>query len=146
MHEQALRETTKRWMAQHLSVDEEGADWVTKRKGAIKKANLTFIAKFLWLLVCHSLSPTDADNIVTWDRVVLMAAMIAEFEVDFTWLLQAVMHERAFKFTTTYPFSCMIFALCRSAGVPIWHVDQLKTPHNTVDIVLIRHEANELAP
>ena len=47
--------------------------------------------------------------------------------------------------TTTYPFPCMIFALCRSAGVPIWHVDQLKTPQGTVDVDLIRGEANELA-
>ena len=30
--------------------------------------------------------------------------MIAGFKVDFTWILQAVMHERAFKVTTTYPF------------------------------------------
>ena len=75
-----------------------------------------------------------------------MAAMIAGFEVDFAWLVQAVMHERAFKVTTTYPFPCMIFALCRTAGVPIWHIDQLKTPQGTVDIVLIRDEANELAP
>ena len=36
------------WMALHLSVDGEGADWVTEPKGAIKKANLTFTAKFLW--------------------------------------------------------------------------------------------------
>ena len=75
-----------------------------------------------------------------------MAAMIAGFEVDFVWLLQAVIHERAFKVTTTYPFPCMIFSLCRSAGVPVWHVDQLKTPLGTVDVVLIRDEANELAP
>ena len=40
-------ETTKRWMAMYLSVYGEGADWVTKPKGAIKKANLTFTAKFL---------------------------------------------------------------------------------------------------
>ena len=40
----------------------------------------------------------------------------------------------------------MMFALYRSAGVPIWHVDQLKTPHDTVDVGLIRDEANELAP
>ena len=141
MREPALRETTKRWMAQHLSVDGEGADWVTEPKGAIRKANLTFVAKFLWLLVRHCLSPTAADNIVTWDRAVLMAAMIAGFEVDFAWLLQAVMHERAFKVNTTYPFLCMIFSLCRSAGVPIWHVDQLKTPRGTVDVALIRDEA-----
>ena len=107
------------WMALHLSVDGKGADWVTEPKGAIKKANLTFIAKFLWLLVRHCLFPTAADNIVTWDRAVLIAAMIAGFEVDFAWLLQAVMHEREFKVTTTYPFPCMIFALCRTAGVPI---------------------------
>ena len=104
-------------MALHLSVDGEGADWVTKPKGASKKANLKFIAKFLWLLIRHCLSPTAVDNIVTSDRVVLMAAMIAGFEVDFAWLLQEVMHEREFKVTTTYPFPCMIFALCRSAGV-----------------------------
>ena len=56
------------------------------------------------------------------------------------------MYERDFKVTTTYPFPCMIFSLCRSICVPIWHVDQLKTPMNTVDIGLIRDEANELAP
>ena len=52
-------------MTLHLSVDEEGADWVTELKGAIKKANLTFTVKFLWLIVRHCLSPTAADNIVT---------------------------------------------------------------------------------
>ena len=92
LREPALRETTKRWMDLHLSVDREGTDLVTESKGAIKKANLTFVAKFLWLLVRHCLSPTAADNIVTWDRALLMAAMIAEFEVDFAWFLQAVMH------------------------------------------------------
>ena len=83
LREPALRETTKRWMALHLSVDEEGVNWVTEPKGAIKKSNLTFIAKFLWMLVRHCLFPTATDKIVTWDRAVLMAVMIAGFEVDF---------------------------------------------------------------
>ena len=56
------------------------------------------------------------------------------------------MHERAFKVTTTYPFPCMIFSLCTSVGVLVWHIDQLKTPLGTVDIGLIRDEANEFAP
>ena len=85
-----------------MFVDGEDADWVTKPKGAIKKANLTFVAKFLCLIVRHCLSPTTADNIVSWDRAILIAAMIAGFEVDFAWLLQAVMHGRDFKVTTTY--------------------------------------------
>ena len=65
LREPALRETSKRWMDLHLSVDGEGADWVTEPKGAIKKENLTFTAKFFWLLVRHCLSPTAADIIVT---------------------------------------------------------------------------------
>ena len=75
-----------------------------------------------------------------------MVVLIARFEVDFAWLLQSVMHERAFKVTTTYPFPCMIFSLCRSVGVPIWNIDQLKTLVGTVDIGLIGDEANELDP
>ena len=64
-------------MALHLLVDGEDTNWVSEPKGAIKKANLTFTAKFLWLIVRHCLSPTAADNIVTSDRAVLMAVMIA---------------------------------------------------------------------
>ena len=60
---------------------------MTGPEGAIKKANLTFMAKFLWLLIHHCLSPTAADNIVTWDRALLMAEMIGGFDVDFVWLL-----------------------------------------------------------
>ena len=85
LREPSLRETTKRWMDLHLSIDGEGADWVMKLKGAIRKANLSFTAKFLWLIVRHCLSPTVADNIVH-GIIVLMEAMIAEFEVDFTWI------------------------------------------------------------
>ncbi|TMX03693.1 hypothetical protein EJD97_014822 [Solanum chilense] len=68
-----------------------------------------------------------------------------KFEVYFTWLLQAVMHERAFKATTTYPFSCMVFSSCMLPRVPVWHINVLKTSHGTVDIGLIRDESNELA-
>ena len=42
-----MRETTKRWMDLHLSVEGDGADSVIEPKGAIKKANLTFTAMFL---------------------------------------------------------------------------------------------------
>ena len=92
-----LRETTQRWIALHLSIDREAADIVMEPKGAIRKANLTFTAVFFCLIVRHCLSPMIVDNIVTWDRTVLMAVMIAGFEVDFTWLLQEVMHERVLK-------------------------------------------------
>ena len=60
-----LRETTKKWIAQHISKDDEGADWVLEPRSVIKKANLTVVAKFIWLLVFHFLSPIAADNILT---------------------------------------------------------------------------------
>ena len=44
-------------MALQLSVDGEGADWVTEPKGDIKKANLTFTAKFLWLIIRPAFPP-----------------------------------------------------------------------------------------
>ena len=53
--------------------------------------------------------------------------MIAGFKVDFAWLLQAVMHERDFKATLTYPFPSMIFGLCKSAGVSVLHINVIKT-------------------
>ena len=65
MREPELRQTTKRWIAQYLSVDGEAGDWVRKPKGAILNANLTINAMFLLLIVRHYLSPTGADNIVT---------------------------------------------------------------------------------
>ena len=71
----------------HLSVDGEAADWVLEPKGSIKKANLTFTTKFLWLVVQHFLSPFAADNISIWNREVLMDAMVAGFEVVFAWQL-----------------------------------------------------------
>ena len=80
-------------------------------RGLIKKSNLKFAAKFIWLLVHHYLSPTTAYNILTWDRVVLVVAMVAELEVDFLRLLLVVIHKKAFKASTTCPFPCMIFEL-----------------------------------
>ena len=94
----------------------------------------------------HHLSPTAADNILTWDRAILVAAMVMGFEVDFFGLLLAIIDERVFKASTTYLFPCITFVLCRDAGLPILHIDVLWTPTRIVDIILIKDEANEAAP
>ena len=111
-------------------------------RGLIKKVNLTFAAKFFWLLVHHRLSPTAADNILTLDRAVLVAGL----EIVFVRLLISVIHERDFKASTTYPFVYMIFQLCTDVGVPLWHCDVLLTPIGFMDISLIRDEVNVAAP
>ena len=89
------REAGKRWL------DSEGADWVFDPKGMIKKANLTFIDKLFLLLVRHLLFMTIGDNILTWDRAVLVESLVADLEINFAKLLITVIHERAFKSSTT---------------------------------------------
>ena len=43
--DKTLRETTKRWITQHISVDHESVDSVLNPRGLIKKVNLKFEAK-----------------------------------------------------------------------------------------------------
>ncbi|KAG5585447.1 hypothetical protein H5410_045881 [Solanum commersonii] len=91
-------------------------------------------------------SPTKADNQLTWDRAIMVAALVAGVEIDFALMLLAEIHERAFKTSTTYPFPCLIFQLCRDSGVLIWHCDRLIHPTGALDIGLIRDEENVAAP
>lgn len=60
-------------------------------------------------------------------------------------LLISVIHEMAFKTSTTYSFPCMIFQLCRDSRVPVWHCDVLRTPIGIVYIGIIRDETNVVA-
>ena len=50
-HELDVRETSRKWIEQHLSLDGEAVYRVLEPKGSIKKSNLTFTSRFLWLLV-----------------------------------------------------------------------------------------------
>lgn len=80
------------------------------------------------------------------DREVLVATFVAGFDVDILRWFQTFIHESTFKSTRMYPFLCCIFNLCRSTGVPIWHIDIPRTPTGTDDIGLIWDEVNEVAP
>ncbi|KAG5632584.1 hypothetical protein H5410_004301 [Solanum commersonii] len=134
------------WLARYIIVDGERAEWVIAPRLGIRKVTLNFVAKFFWLLVRNRVSPTKADNQVTWDRAVMVAALVAGVEIDFPRMLLAEIHKRAFRTSTTYPFPCLIFHLCRDSGVPIWHCDKLVHPIGALDIGLIRDEANVAAP
>ncbi|KAG5594814.1 hypothetical protein H5410_036046 [Solanum commersonii] len=140
------REAVILWLARYTDADGERAEWVAAPRLGIRKATLTFVAKFFWLLVRNRVSPTKADNQVTWDRAVMVAALVARVEIDFARMLLAEIHERAFRTSTTYSFPCLIFHLSRDSGVPIWHCDKLVHPTGALDIGLIRDEANVAAP
>uniref|UniRef100_M1DSJ2 Putative plant transposon protein domain-containing protein n=1 Tax=Solanum tuberosum TaxID=4113 RepID=M1DSJ2_SOLTU len=81
------KEVVISWLARHLALDAERAEWVAAPRLGIRKATLTLAAKFFWLLVRNKLSPTMADNIVTWDRAVMVAALVADLDINFPRLL-----------------------------------------------------------
>uniref|UniRef100_M1DJL9 Integrase core domain containing protein n=1 Tax=Solanum tuberosum TaxID=4113 RepID=M1DJL9_SOLTU len=135
------REAVLLWLARYIAADGEHAEWVAAPRLGILKATLTFVTKFFWLLVCNRVSPTKADNQVTWDRAVMVAALVEGVKIDFACMLLGEIHERAFRTSTTYPFPCLIFHLCRD-----WHCDKLVHPTRALDIGLIRDEANVAEP
>ena len=100
-----------------MSIEDEREDWVLDPRGLINSVNLIFAAKFFWLLVRHLLSLTTVVNILTCYRTVLVVALVAWLDINFAKLLISVIHQRAFKSSFTYPFSCIIFHLCRDEGV-----------------------------
>ncbi|KAG5615197.1 hypothetical protein H5410_015021, partial [Solanum commersonii] len=52
-------------------------EWISTPRLGIRKATLNFVAKFFWLLVCNRVSPTKADNQLTWDRAIMVATLVA---------------------------------------------------------------------
>uniref|UniRef100_M1D9A8 Putative plant transposon protein domain-containing protein n=1 Tax=Solanum tuberosum TaxID=4113 RepID=M1D9A8_SOLTU len=75
----------------------------------------------------------------------MVAALVAGVDIDFARMLLVEIHERAFKTSTTYPFPCLIFQLCRDSRVPIWHGERLIHSTGTLDIGLIRDKENVVA-
>lgn len=67
------------------------------------------VAKFFWILVPNRMSLIKTDNIITWDRQVMVVVMVTWIAFDFPGLLLVEIHEKVFKLTTTYTFPCMIF-------------------------------------
>uniref|UniRef100_M1E080 Integrase core domain containing protein n=1 Tax=Solanum tuberosum TaxID=4113 RepID=M1E080_SOLTU len=47
-------------------------------------------------------SPTKADNQLTWDKAIMVASLVAGVEIDFARMLLAEIHERTFKTSTTH--------------------------------------------
>ncbi|KAG5585927.1 hypothetical protein H5410_046361 [Solanum commersonii] len=98
------------------------------------------------MLTSERVSPTKADNQLPWDRVVMVATLVVGGEIEFSHMLLAEIHERAFKNSTTYPFPCLISQLCRDFGVPICNSDRLTHTTGTLDIGFILDKANVAAP
>uniref|UniRef100_M1DAY4 Integrase core domain containing protein n=1 Tax=Solanum tuberosum TaxID=4113 RepID=M1DAY4_SOLTU len=139
------REAVILWLAKYIAADGERAKWVGTPWLGIRKATLNFAAKFFWLLVRNRVSPTKADNQLTWDRAVIVAALVAGVEIDFARMLLEDIHERAFKTSTTYPFSMFDFPIVQG----LWSADlgiviALERPAPAIDLSFFQAELASL--
>lgn len=75
----------------------------------IRKATLTLVDKFFSLLVRDRVSWTQADNIITYDKKIVVETMVAGLETYFAKFILAVIHKREYKTSITHPFPCLLF-------------------------------------
>lgn len=76
----------------------------------------------------------------------MVAAFVAKFEIDIVQIMMAQIHERSFKNSMTYSFPFFIFYMHSYFGVSFWHCDKVIHRTGTLDIGLIKDEANVAAP
>uniref|UniRef100_M1DAV3 Putative plant transposon protein domain-containing protein n=1 Tax=Solanum tuberosum TaxID=4113 RepID=M1DAV3_SOLTU len=88
------------------------------------------------------LCATMANNHLTLERAVMIARLMAGHEFNIAQVIIAEIHEREFRKTTTLLFPFLIFMLCTEATVLVYHIDQYIEVTKTVDVDLIRDEAN----
>lgn len=128
-----------RWIARYLTDDFSRV----KGKGGIKKATLYFAAKFQFMVVHFRLCLTVSDNMLTWDRVVLVASLLVGNKTDFMALIKLEIHEHDFGENTTLLFPYLIQQLYDAAGVlDIPDIDRRIEVKCTVDISLIKDRTN----
>src|ERR1051325_7182049 len=105
------------WIAELVTDGGMAPEWVTDHSKRIKKSQLSFPAKFWWLVIRSWIRPTMADNDVTLERAVLLASVLAGYEIDLARVIADHLHESAFHFSTSLPFPVMIHKLCRESRV-----------------------------
>lgn len=54
----------------------------------IKKGTLTVVAKVWWTMVRHKLIPMNRDNVISFDKVSLVAAIMEGYEIDVTKIIE----------------------------------------------------------
>lgn len=124
-----------RWVAKQII--ELGIDifWV-------EKALLHFTTKSWWTIVRQHLSPTSTENMLTCDRVELIASLIAGYDIDFPRWIRA---EKAFYEFITLPFPCLVQRLCDAAGVPTTlDVDRRFKATSMVNIGFVMNASNPI--
>lgn len=83
------------------------------------------------------------DNTLTLDRVVLVANIITRYDINISIYIIVEIHERAFKYSNSILFPCLIDRLCRDSSVQTMHaIDNSIEVGRTKDVGMIKDDTN----
>lgn len=93
MKDPSTKEEVLKWIARYLVEHIFDDEWVSD-PSPIKKSLLNFAVNFWWAVVRSRICPTMVDNHLTLDQMVIVASIMAGYEIDFTRCILAEIYER----------------------------------------------------
>lgn len=133
VNEKDVRFKTKllRWIAGQICKAGVAPAWVTNHTNPIMKSHLSFRANFWWSIIYWRIRPIFMDNVVTLERVALLASIMAGYAINWAPIIVKQIHESVFRTQTEIPFPILIHRLCNAVEI---HVSLLfstymKKPH-----------------
>lgn len=120
--------------------------WVTNHADLIVKAHISLWAKFWWSTIRWCIQTTFTDNVIILKRSILLANILAGYEIDWARIISEQIHESTVQMNTSLLFPVLIHQLCSAAGVSIdAHWDQHIEATFTMDPSLIKADENTVA-
>ncbi|XP_060208451.1 uncharacterized protein LOC132635880 [Lycium barbarum] len=105
------------WIVLFISAKAE-LPWRTNPKAPIYKRELSLEAKFWWTIIHTRIHPTQFDNTLTLDRVVLLVAIMSKDNINLGLLIAEEIRLRVLQPQTSLIFPCLITRLCERADIP----------------------------
>lgn len=82
-----IRTELLKWVVCQIVEGDAELTWVTNHVELIVKSHLSFSSIFWWAIIQSRIRPTFIDNVITMERVVLLASILASYEID--WAVMA---------------------------------------------------------
>lgn len=135
-----------RWVASHIAEQCPEPAWVTTYMEPIVKASLSFLTKFWWAIVRSDIQPILVDNTLTSERVVLVANILAIYDIYWARLIMKQIYESPLKRAISILFPVLVYKLCLHSQVEILHqLDLLVDAQHTLEVGLINDNKNSIA-
>lgn len=129
-----------------IATANEYVPWVVSSSSQIMKGRLNFATKSWLTLVRHRLGPTIGDNTFSPNKATLIVGILEENDIDIAKIITCEIQDRVMSTGTSLAFLCLMTKICLDNRVPIIpEVDNFTVDHRTIDLGLIRDQANPIS-